>query len=277
MESRNNKLFRLIICSEVIIIFIIVSLIINKSSIVINGSNEISNEVLFYNNIDKEISNLYDEYTSNIRKLEDKIMNGESDRRIAYLTFDDGPYKITDDFLKILKDNDVKATFFTIGKPDREEYYKRIVDEGHIIANHTYSHKIKNGVYKSADTFISDVKHQEDFIYNITGYKTTLVRLPGGSSQAGKLKNSIVNLLHENGYNYVDWNCETGDGSDKKMAKQGAFEWYKQTCTDDKKIIVLLMHDYNYSTRDNLDKIIKDLKSRGYILLPLHNKSIMVQ
>ena len=77
------------------------------------------------------------------------------------------------------------------------------------------------------------------------------------------------------GYKYVDWNCYTGDGSDKLMAEHDAYYWYKDTCKDD--ILVILMHDYNYSTVNNLDKIIKDLKVRGYILLPLHNKSMMVK
>ena len=283
MEQRDYGVFEIIIIIELIIIstlVIIMFLTIHRKSYKDDIDLEyelLSKELHFYNNLDKEIEDKYDEYTSNIALLEQKILNDESDKKIAYLTIDDGPYKLTTKFLQILKDNNVKATFFTIGKPSMKEYYKKIVEDGNILANHTYSHRIRNGIYKNSDAFISQVKKQEDFLYNITGYKTTLVRFPGGSSQAGKLKNEIVEKLHENGYKYVDWTCETGDGSDSKMAKQGAFEWYKQTCTDDKKVLVLLMHDYNYSTRDNLDKIIKDLKSRGYLILPLTNKSVMTK
>ena len=283
MEQRDYGVFEIIIIIELIIIstlVIIMFLTIHRKSYKDDIDLEyelLSKELHFYNNLDKEIEDKYDEYTSNIALLEQKILNDESDKKIAYLTIDDGPYKLTTKFLQILKDNNVKATFFTIGKPSMKEYYKKIVEDGNILANHTYSHRIRNGIYKNSDAFISQVKKQEDFLYDITGYKTTLVRFPGGSSQAGKLKNEIVEKLHENGYKYVDWTCETGDGSDSKMAKQGAFEWYKQTCTDDKKVLVLLMHDYNYSTRDNLDKIIKDLKSRGYLILPLTNKSVMTK
>ena len=76
-------------------------------------------------------------------------------------------------------------------------------------------------------------------------------------------------------YKYIDWNCETGDGSDKKLKEKDTFTWYKDTCKDD--IIVLLMHDYNYQTYSNLKKIIEDLKSRNYLILPLNNKSIMTK
>ncbi len=284
MEQDNNRKLEIIIIVELFIIFVLVIIMLftikkqRTYTILVHDEDLIIQDKLnIYNNIDREIDKIYDEYTSNIALLEQKILNGESDKKIAYLTFDDGPYNITKYFLETLKNNNVQATFFTIGKPSMKETYKKIVADGHILANHTYSHKIRKGIYKSADTFINDVKKQENFLYEITGYKTTLVRFPGGSSQAGKLKNDIVNKLHEEGYNYVDWTCETGDGSDSKMAKQGAFEWYKQTCTDDKKVLVLLMHDYNYSTKDNLDKIIKDLKERGYLILPLSNKSVMVK
>ena len=283
MEQRNYRVFEITILIELMIILVLVILMvltIKKEKIISfedNSTSIIMNDINFYKNIDREIEKKYDEYTSNIALLEQKILADESDKKIAYLTIDDGPYKLTTKYLQILKNNNVKATFFTIGKPSMKEYYQKIVEDGHVLANHTYSHRMKNGIYKSSDAFIKDVKKQEEFLYKITGYTTTLVRFPGGSSQAGKLKNEIAGKLHENGYKYVDWTCETGDGSDKKMAKQGAYEWYKQTCTDDKKVLVLLMHDYNYSTKDNLDKIIKDLKERGYLILPLTNKSVMTK
>ena len=125
-------------------------------------------------------------------------------------------------------------------------------------------------------TFIYQVKKLEDYLYDITGYRTSIVRFPGGSPTAGKYKDEIVNRLHEMGYNYVDWTSETGDGSSKKLAEKDTWSWYQDT-TRDKNIIVLLMHDYNYSTFNNLQRIIDDLKSRGFIFLPLHNKSVMAK
>jgi peptidoglycan/xylan/chitin deacetylase (PgdA/CDA1 family) len=238
--------------------------------------NEYVQDYEFYVNIDSKLEELYDEYYTNIAKLEEKIEAGESDKKIAYLTFDDGPYKLTDRVLDILKENNIKATFFCIGKTEVDDKYQRIVDEGHVLANHTYSHAITKGLYDSVDSFIKQIEKQEEHLFNITGYRTTLMRFPGGSSQAKGLKEDIINALHERGYNYVDWNSETGDGSDAKLAQQGTYEWYLSTMKN-QNILVLLMHDYNESTVNNLQRIINDLQDKNYLILPLNNKSMMAK
>ncbi|MBQ9931765.1 MAG: polysaccharide deacetylase family protein, partial [Firmicutes bacterium] len=66
-------------------------------------------------NLEQESADLKTEYAQNIRALEEKILAGESDVKIAYLTFDDGPYKQTEQYLAILDQYDIKATFFVIG------------------------------------------------------------------------------------------------------------------------------------------------------------------
>ena len=117
-----------------------------------------------------------------------------------------------------------------LGK-DANDRYQRMVDEGHTIGNHTYYHNIGTGLYYSTNSFMNQVNLLENHIYNITGYKTTLVRFPGGSDTAaakGK-KDSIVEELHNKGYKYVDWTCETGDGSDKRLQEKSEWEWYKDT------------------------------------------------
>ena len=292
MESRNKRLFKLVIvCFIVIITFLSVLIFLvysnNKEledriktlSFKIDDKYDIESidkEISIYENLDKSISDKYEEYYSNIALLEDKINRGESSVKIAYLTFDDGPYDLTYSVLDLLKANNIRATFFVIGKDGVEDRYKRIVDEGHTLANHTYYHNIGNGLYDSVDSFIYQVKKLEDYLYDITGYRTSIVRFPGGSPTAGKYKDEIVNKLHEMGYNYVDWTSETGDGSSKKLAEKDTWSWYVDT-TSDKNIIVLLMHDYNYSTYNNLQRIIDNLKNRGFIFLPLHNKSCMAK
>lgn len=292
MESRSGKLFGLVIFFQVC--FIVGSLyflfFLKNDSVKLNSKiqelsskiddgdnyNLIDEEINFYQNIDTEINNKYEEYYNNISLLEQKILNNETDVKIAYLTFDDGPYDLTYQVLDTLKANNVRATFFVLGKSGVEDRYQRIVNEGHTLANHTYYHNISGGLYDSVDSFISQVKGLEDYLYGITGYRTTLVRFPGGSPTAGSLKDGIIEQLHNNGYNYVDWTSETGDGSSKKLALKDTWTWYQDT-TRDKNIIVLLMHDYNYSTFNNLQRIIDDLRDRGFIFLPLNNKSVMAQ
>jgi len=292
MESRNKTIFRLVVCVLsvliIIVLFFVFLLFIDNKKLKKNIDDlsfrvgdgydiaSIDNEISVYQNIDKSISDKYQEYYSNIALLEDKINRGESSVKIAYLTFDDGPYDLTYQVLDLLKANDIRATFFVLGKDGVEDRYKRIVNEGHTLANHTYYHNIGGGLYDSADSFISQVKKLEDYLYDITGYRTSIVRFPGGSPTAGKYKDEIVNRLHEMGYNYVDWTSETGDGSSKKLAEKDTWSWYVDT-TRDKNIVVLLMHDYNYSTFNNLQRIIDDMRSRGFIFLPLHNKSVMAK
>lgn len=292
MESRNKTIFRLVVgflsIFIIIVLFFAFLLYIDNKKLKKNVDDlssqigdgyditSIDNEISVYQNIDKSISDKYQEYYSNIALLEDKINSGESSVKIAYLTFDDGPYDLTYQVLDLLKANDIRATFFVLGKDGVEDRYKRIVDEGHTLANHTYYHNIGSGLYDSVDSFISQVKKLEDYLYDITGYRTSIVRFPGGSPTAGSLKDGIVSRLHDMGYNYVDWTSETGDGSSKKLTEKDTWSWYKDT-TKDKNIVVLLMHDYNYSTFNNLQRIIDDMRSRGFIFLPLHNKSIMAK
>ena len=80
------------------------------------------------------------------------------DVREVYLTFDDGPSIYTDEILDILAEYDVKATFFVIGKTDDVSVaaYKRIVDEGHTLGMHSYSHRYSQ-VYASKDAFIDEI------------------------------------------------------------------------------------------------------------------------
>ena len=290
MQSRNRKSYAI----TIIILSLLATILLVKNLEILNEQielknrinilnnqridpNEIEKKIEEYSDIDATINNKREEYYNNIRLLEDKILSGESDKKIAYLTFDDGPYQLTYRVLDILKENNVKATFFVLGK-DAADRYQRMVNEGHTLANHTYYHNIGSGLYYSTNSFMNQVNLLENHLYNITGYRTSLVRFPGGSETAaykGK-KDGIVEELHNKGYKYVDWTCETGDGSDKRLAEKSEWQWYKDTCKD-QKIMVLLMHDYHEGTVNILPDIIKNLKEQGYIILPLTNKSVMAK
>ena len=291
MEPRSNKIFKVIISFEIIIsvCLLILFYYLNSNNnelknIIDNIENKISKfdeyeeidkNLSFYQNIDLELENKYNEYYDNISLLEKKINDGKTDVKIAYLTFDDGPYDLTSQVLDKLKENNIRATFFVLGKNGYDETYRRIVREGHTLGNHTYYHNIGKGLYNSADGFMDQVNKLENYLFDLTGYRTTLVRFPGGSDTAGELKEPIVNKLHEKGYNYVEWTCETGDGSSKKLSQKDTYSWFIDTLGN-QKIMVLLMHDYNHSTFNDLQRIIDYLKNNNYIFLPLNNKSVMV-
>ena len=196
----------------------------------------------------------------------------KGDEKIAYLTFDDGPSKgATPKVLDILKEEDVKATFFVIGKyvEERPELVKRAYDEGHYIANHGYSHSYSK-IYASVDTVLDEYYNTESAIRIAIGndqYTSLLFRFPGGSS-GGKykeLKRQAEEKLKENNIAYVDWNVLTGDSEGGKKTVQQLVSRFKETIGT-KNSIVILMHDAGdkMTTYEALPQIIQSLRDNGY-------------
>ena len=115
--------------------------------------------------------NTISEVNSSSNNLYNTIVELYSNEKIAFLTFDDGPnILVTPKVLDILKEENVKASFFVIGKcvDSHPEITKRAYDEGHYIANHGYSHN-NNLLYKSSDSFLTEVKKTDLAIGNAIG------------------------------------------------------------------------------------------------------------
>ncbi len=228
-------------------------------------------------NTNEQLPYSKDEYYCLCKQLEDKVLAGESPHKIAYLTFDDGPYtETTGQYLDVLEQYDVRATFFQLGKTS-EKYdglYRRAYENGNTIANHTYSHQIKNGIYRGVDYFIADVVRNREFIENKLGYTTNILRFPGGTATAGSLYEGITQQLRELGYGWVDWNAATGDGV--VMLSPAEYRDNVLNDTKDRNVLVVLMHDYNRNTLVALPEIIEGLRAQGYVLLPLFYESAMV-
>ena len=194
---------------------------------------------------------------------------GTSDK-VCYLTFDDGPTKEgTPQVLDVLKKYDVKATFFALGKmlDANREIAEREHNEGHLIANHSYSHDY-NALYASSDSFISEIKKTQDVIDNINGSESfKLIRFPGGSYNAGDHaaeKQTYKEVLKQNGFYYADWNCLNGDAESSLKSADSLLNRVKDTATGKK--IVVLMHDAatTTTTPEALGSIIEYLQSQGY-------------
>lgn len=194
-----------------------------------------------------------------------------SDEKQVYLTFDDGPSRdITPQILDILKENDVKATFFVLGA--RVDLYpntlRREFEEGNYIANHGYSHDYKK-VYESKDTVFQEYVDCENSIKGALGnsdFNSYLFRFPGGSSGGHyeSIKAEARQLFLERGIAYTNWNCLTGDAENKKT-KEACLQEMIDT-KGDKNSIILLMHDANdkQQTVDALPEIIQYYKNEGY-------------
>ncbi|MGN1235681.1 MAG: polysaccharide deacetylase family protein [Christensenellaceae bacterium] len=145
----------------------------------------------------------------NIRQTDQSVF-AFGEEKAVYLTFDDGPSnRVTPKVLDVLKEKKVPATFFIIGcqAETRGELLRRIYDEGHTIALHSYTHDYKQ-VYASKQALLSDVEKCREVIERETGVSPKLYRFPGGSS---RLSDDLKNAIREKGYTYVDWNASMRD------------------------------------------------------------------
>lgn len=136
--------------------------------------------------------------------------------RKVYLTFDDGPSSNTGRILDILAEYDVKATFFVVGKEDEtyQPLYNRIVEEGHTLAMHSYSHKYQE-IYQSKESYVQDLTKLQEFLYDTTGVWCRYCRFPGGSSnKVSKVDmHELIEYLDEQDMTYFDWNIVSGDAT----------------------------------------------------------------
>lgn len=198
-----------------------------------------------------------------------KIYN--SDTKRAFLTFDDGPSQNTKDILNILKENNIKATFFVLGSQVEKmpEITKRMYNEGHYIANHGYSH-IYSNIYKSPEEVLNEYNQCNQIVaktIEVPEYNSHLFRFPGGSvgGKYAQIKEQAISLLEQNDILYVDWNSLTGDSEKTNPTEEYLMNNLQKT-TNEKNSVVILMHDSQAKkeTVENLPKVIEYLKQQGY-------------
>lgn len=200
--------------------------------------------------------------------LESSAVQGKK----VYLTFDDGPSEQTGKILDILKKNQVKATFFVVGKKTEfaKKMYQRIVLEGHTLGMHSYSHNYDQ-IYSSVDAFGRDLKALQKYLYEMTEVKPFIYRFPGGSSnQCVKDIMPYIQFVNRQGWLYFDWNALSGDALDFQVsAEQLNANILKDVRRQ--KVSVVLMHDLHEAknTVKGLDSLIKTLKKEGYQILPI--------
>jgi len=193
--------------------------------------------------------------------------SNEVNKKIVYLTFDDGPdYKNTPRVLDILEKEQVKATFFVISSEflERENIIKRIYDDGHALGLHSHTHQ-KSKLYSCSENFLEEMLTCQDKIYEITGYRPNIIRFPFGCNNGSyKLKQSLVDLLHENNLRIYDWNVDSGDGANHNLAPYSITK--NATSFNIDGPVILLMHCsmINKNTAEALPSIIKYYKDNNY-------------
>lgn len=201
--------------------------------------------------------------------------------RKVYLTFDDGPSSNTDNILDILDTYGVKATFFVTGKEGAkaEASYRRIVEEGHTLGMHSYTHDY-SVIYASEEAFMEDMEKLQRYLYDVTGVQSTYIRFPGGSSN--KVSDVDMRLLitdvHEAGMEYFDWNVSSQDASSSPLTKEEILDNCLNSIERFQNCIIL-MHDAGSkdSTVEALPELIEHIQAMEHTeLLPITEDTVPV-
>jgi len=179
------------------------------------------------------------------------VTNGPRERKVVALTFDDGPSEYTDDFLAVLRDKDVRATFFQIGQemPGREEVMRQILDAGSELADHTMNHVEFPG--------FDQIAGAASQIESYTHFRPCLFRPPGGAFNA-----DVLATAGSLGMRTINWDVDPRD-----WALPGADAIYSHIVSHTRNGSIVLMHDGG-GPRDQtlaaLPRIIDTLRARGY-------------
>ncbi len=189
--------------------------------------------------------------------------------KTMYLTFDDGPSEEnTRRVLDILRERNIKATFFLVGENVRNhpEVARQIVAEGHTIGIHCDNHDY-DALYESVDSYVADFEKARQTVYEVTGVETNLFRFPGGSINAFNKKtgDAIIREMTNRGYIYYDWNASLEDAvknpDPKQLIENGV------STTLGRKKVILLAHDVVGSTGLCLEELLDSLPE--YEMKPL--------
>lgn len=186
------------------------------------------------------------------------ICLGNKEDKVLYLTFDEG-YEAgyTKEVLKILKENEVKATFFLTAHyvNTQEELVRQMIDDGHIVGNHTVNHKSMPSL--TEEEIKKEIMDLHQGVYEKFGYEMKYIRPPKGEFSEKTLW--ITNSL---GYKTVMWSFAYEDWNEEKQPDEENAK---------KKIIdnlhngeIILLHGNSKTNTNILDNVIKEAKSRGY-------------
>jgi len=244
------------------------------SSLPTNGEDKVTSIKITDDSLNNEILDTQELST------DASTLNTKENEKKVYLTFDDGPSDNTDFILDILAKYKVKATFFVIEKTDQAsaDRYKRILSEGHTLAMHSSSH-IYTKIYNTLDAYIEDVSEIQNYLLDVTGYKPTIYRFPGGSSNTvSKISiYSCVAYLDEVGITYFDWNISSGDAVSIPLSKEDIINNVISGVEQENNAVVLF-HDANnkMSTVEALPSILEQLTDMGAEVLPITDKTTPV-
>lgn len=194
--------------------------------------------------------------------------------KTIYLTFDDGPSERTDEILDILKQENIKATFFVLHYKNTTASHarmKRIVDEGHTLAFHSYTHQYKT-IYASVEAYLDDAYKIFSEIKEATGTTPSIFRCPGGSRNGHNktIYKTILAEMERRGFVCHDWNLSVEDSVLPYKTAEEMTD-FLMSYVGKKTRGVVLMHDAagRKETVKALPEIIKRFRDKGFTFAPL--------
>ena len=263
-------------------------------SVIDNCDGDITSKVTIEGNVNTSLPGTYEinykvtdknENTASIKRkvvVYKNVASGCIDPGVIYLTFDDGPQRgTTEQILSILKEENVKATFFVTSKGE-DDILKREKEEGHTIALHTSSHNYAE-VYASSEAYFKDLKEVSDRVKRVTQVESKIIRFPGGSSNtiSKRYQIGIMSYLTKEvvnrGYLYYDWNVDSEDAGRCVGKDANCIYSHVTSNLSLNKCNMVLMHDIKWNTANALKDIIHYGKNNGYHFAKITEQTPMIK
>ncbi len=202
---------------------------------------------------------------------------------VIYLTFDDGPSDITTEVLNVLKENDVKATFFIVDYSEEDKSkVQRIIEEGHTLGLHGMSHDYAT-IYSSLDAITENFIGLRNKILDDFNYSATYIRFPGGASNTISknycegIMTEATNKVEQEDFTYYDWNVDVDDAGSARTADR-IYDNFVAGIAPKRENVVLMHDGYGHqATADALQKIIDYANDNGYVFSAITEDTIPVQ
>ena len=259
MKVKNKKVAIIII---LIILIFSLSIIayIKREKTIMTSSEVYSNKKIGWG-IKRNSNHEQPDFGKNNFEILEKnngIAIGNKEKKNVYLTFDEG-YEAgyTSKILEILKENNIKATFFITAHylNTQEDLVKQMIDEGHIVGNHTVNHKSMPDL--DDEKIKTEILDLHQVIYKKFGYEMKYIRPPMGEYSERTLK--ITNSL---GYKTVMWSFAYEDWNEKKQPDENQAK--KKLLDNLHNGEIILLHGNSKTNTNILDSIIKEIKNEGY-------------
>lgn len=252
MKIFMNSLFKIIIFTVILLLCLFV--------IIKCEGNEVSNKMYAwgFRREGIRLRPVLDKSANEVIEKYEGISIGNDKEKIMYITFDAG-YEAgyTEKILDVLKKHNVKATFFITGHylNTAEELVKRMIDEGHIVGNHTVNHKCL--VEVSNEEIEEEIRKLDTALFEKFGYEMTYFRPP-----KGEFSERVVKKVSELGYKTVMWSSAYDDWDKEKQNRE---EYGTKKILDNlHNGCVLLLHSTSKDNANILDNVISKIKEEGY-------------